>query len=98
MRHGAHCQLPAGHAFCLLPSAHGRRSNVIRVLMIGLPNTGKSTFLAALWHVVQQEDVPGSLVLERFPDGNREYIAALHARWLRCEPVDRTPAPLQRPL
>ena len=60
-----------------------------RIVFIGFPSAGKSTFLAALWHVVETGDVPGSLKLESI-QGDNEYIAMLRSKWLACEPIERT--------
>jgi hypothetical protein len=57
--------------------------------MIGLPSAGKSTFLAALWHVVDSYEIPGSLERGELI-GNREYIEKLRECWLVCEPIQRT--------
>ena len=40
-------------------------------LMMGLPQAGKTTFLAAMWHVLCGDDVNGALKLVRFT-GDRE--------------------------
>lgn len=63
-------------------------------LLVGLPATGKTTFLAALWHVVSNPEVPGSLVLERL-EGDREYLNEIAKAWLRYEPVPRTSGEMQ---
>lgn len=58
-------------------------------LMIGLPEAGKTTFLAALWHVVDSNEVPGSLVLDKF-HSDREYVQRLRDAWIKFQTVDRT--------
>lgn len=62
---------------------------VSKHLMVGLPATGKTTFLAALWHVVESGDVQRSLKLERL-QGDRDYLNWIRERWLCCEPIERT--------
>lgn len=60
-----------------------------RILMVGLPSTGKSTFLAALWHVVESEEIADSLQADHLqPD--REYVNRIRDAWLACEQVPRT--------
>lgn len=59
------------------------------VPMIGLTASGKTTYLAALWHVLQEGDVPGALKLDRFA-GDDQYIHALHAAWLEGKQLART--------
>ena len=58
-------------------------------VMVGLPDTGKSTFLAALCNVVNVGDVPGSLRLERL-EGNRAYVNGIWDDWLRFKKLERT--------
>ena len=64
-------------------------SNVSHV-MIGLPETGKTTFLAALWHVIRNhETVPGALRLAAVR-GDRTYLNRIENQWLACQQIDRT--------
>lgn len=58
-------------------------------LLIGLPNSGKTTFLIALWHVVESGEVPGSLRLIEL-HGNVEHLNTLRREWLACKPLPRT--------
>jgi hypothetical protein len=58
--------------------------------MVGLPGTGKTTFLAALWHVAKTHEVPGSLRLER-RDGDQEYLNRIADQWSKCAALERTP-------
>src|SRR6266508_2314627 len=58
-------------------------------LIVGLPSAGKTTFLAALWHVVEYDGIDASLVLDSL-EGDREYLNEIRGRWLRCEPQRRT--------
>jgi hypothetical protein len=58
--------------------------------MIGLPETGKTTFLAALWHVIRNhEAVPGALRLADVR-GDRTYLNRIEKQWLACLPIERT--------
>lgn len=59
------------------------------VLGIGLPEAGKTTFLAALWHVTESEEVPGALRLEKV-SGNAKHLNGIRNDWLRLERVVRT--------
>lgn len=61
----------------------------MQVLMLGLPSSGKTTFLAALWHVVTAGDVPGSLKLETVGP-HAEYLNSIHADWLNGRQTGRT--------
>ena len=59
-------------------------------LMMGLPKTGKTTFLAALWYVVNHPDeLPLALKLNRL-QGDDSYLNLIQKNWLRFEQVDRT--------
>jgi stage III sporulation protein SpoIIIAA len=55
-------------------------SSASNQLIIGLPETGKTTFLAALWHVVTSEEVNESLRLERL-HGDSKYLNEISAKW-----------------
>src|SRR5262245_55989499 len=59
-------------------------------LMAGLPETGKTTLLAALWHVAKSHEVPGSLRLER-REGDQEYLNRIANSWSKCAELVRTP-------
>lgn len=60
-----------------------------RLIVLGLPAMGKTTFLAALWHVVESREVAGALELVKL-EGNSEYISGLREKWLNCESLGRT--------
>ncbi len=58
-------------------------------LLIGLPSTGKTTFIAALWHTVTSSAMSSSLRLEKL-HGDHEHLNAIRNNWLNCLPVGRT--------
>jgi hypothetical protein len=62
---------------------------VCRLLFIGLPRTGKTTFLAALWHQVDSSEIPEGLHLSEL-HGDREYLNKIRDSWLGCWEIDRT--------
>ena len=62
----------------------------LQCLMIGLPASGKTTFLAALWHVARSHEVGGSMRLER-REGDQEYLNAIAKAWSGCSELPRTP-------
>lgn len=62
----------------------------VRQLMIGLPATGKTTFLAALWHVLRSDEVAGALKLADVR-GDREYLNRIADQWCACDELERTP-------
>ena len=60
-------------------------------LLIGLPSTGKTSFLAALWYMVGQSSVPCGLTLERL-DGSSQYLNQIRDAWSKYKPVPRNKA------
>jgi hypothetical protein len=60
-----------------------------RCLMVGLPRTGKTSFLAALWHVVRSSEVPGSMTLVR-REGSQAYLNQIASQWSQCKELART--------
>lgn len=60
-----------------------------KLLVVGLPRTGKTTFLAALWDVVGSGEVAGSMKLERL-SGDQQHLNDLRDLWADCHEVPRT--------
>ncbi|MYD66557.1 MAG: hypothetical protein F4X26_11360 [Chloroflexi bacterium] len=60
-----------------------------QALLVGLPSSGKTTFLAALWHVIFVRDVDGALELEVL-HAPFDHLNDLTGRWLRFEVANRT--------
>ncbi len=57
-------------------------------VLIGLPNTGKTSFLAALWFMVGQSSARCGLSLERL-DGDSAYLNQIRDAWSNYKPVAR---------
>lgn len=57
--------------------------------MLGLPETGKTTFLAALWHCFQQSHDDLIMELEKI-NGDLDYLNDIRSIWLKCESMPRT--------
>src|SRR5713101_5555724 len=57
--------------------------------VIGLPLAGKTTVLAALWHVVNSGEVDGSLDLEIL-HGDQEYLNEIRDLWADANILERT--------
>ncbi len=57
--------------------------------IIGLPKSGKTTFLAALWHLIDAGEVSTKLVLDELV-GDHQHLNAIVEAWRRCEEVPRT--------
>lgn len=59
------------------------------LLFIGLPGSGKTTFLAALWHVLSDGSGATSLKLTKL-SGDRTYLNQITKEWRECSQVLRT--------
>jgi hypothetical protein len=55
-----------------------------------LPLSGKTTFIAALWHVLESQEIESSFQITALPK-DREYLNAIRDFWLDCKSVERTP-------
>jgi hypothetical protein len=61
-----------------------------KILLCGLPESGKTTFLAALWYLLNNNhEIKTELSLGSFPS-NREYLNRLAEKWCRFKKIDRT--------
>lgn len=60
-----------------------------KLLLVGLETTGKSTYLAALWHCVESPSADTALYAPRLQD-DREYLNRIRDSWLACKEVGRT--------
>lgn len=65
------------------------KPSLLKHLVVGLPRTGKTSFIAALGHVVESGEVPNSLQLVDMGDV-RERVNAISKEWLGYREVDRT--------
>ncbi len=65
------------------------RASSSKQFLIGLPSAGKTTFLAALWHVVETGEVQGALKLSRL-HGEKEYLNKIRNLWADAHPLERT--------
>lgn len=61
------------------------------LLIAGLPASGKTTFIAALWHRVNDPASHSRLRLKSLGDGDRSYLNQIADAWNRHEAVARTP-------
>ena len=64
-------------------------------LVVGLPGTGKTTFLAALWQVVESAEVPDSLIVSEVT-GIRDHLNDIRSTWLNCQELERTKIPAEK--
>lgn len=58
-------------------------------VIIGLPASGKTTFLAALWHLVEAGEVASGLRLDRY-EGDFAYLNKIAEAWRTFQEVPRT--------
>ena len=59
-------------------------------VVCGLPGSGKTTFLAALWHIVQSGETDTCLKLKSLGYGDYEYVNAIRDRWQQGSRQPRT--------
>ena len=68
-----------------------------QVVAMGLPASGRTTFLAAFWHQVESGELPTAFVATRLqPD--REYLTEIRDMWLSYRQIPRTPLGVERSL
>jgi hypothetical protein len=59
------------------------------ILFAGMPSSGKSTYIAALRHLILANDVPCGLELVELSSDNA-HVNRLERDWILCQPVERT--------
>src|SRR6202012_2932063 len=57
--------------------------------IIGMPVSGKTTFLAALWHLITSAELDPTLLLDRL-EGEAHYLNTIVEVWQKCERLPRT--------
>jgi hypothetical protein len=60
------------------------------IVIVGLPESGKTTFLGALWHLITERDIDTALRLENLGRGDSAHLNAIAARWRDAKVQDRT--------
>lgn len=58
-------------------------------LLLGLPSSGKTTFVAAFWHVIQAKEIETVLELAAL-EGDRAQLNRISEQWANGERLDRT--------
>lgn len=66
------------------------REGASDVAIIGLPESGKTTLLAALWHTVREKGACTSLTFADLSQGNYEHLNTLAKRWRAGKRQQRT--------
>ncbi|WP_233874692.1 TRAFAC clade GTPase domain-containing protein [Paraburkholderia adhaesiva] len=59
------------------------------LLVVGIPNSGKSTFIAALRHLLLADEVPTDLCLVGL-SAHEAHLNKLEKEWLDCRRIERT--------
>src|SRR6266542_791354 len=62
------------------------------IVICALPDSGKKTFLAALWHVVTAQEVATKLRLHSLRDGDAAHLNEIAGRWRNARVQERTKA------
>lgn len=60
------------------------------VVIIGLPESGKTTFLGALWHLVTAREILTALRFHNLRSGDVAHLNAIAARWREARVQERT--------
>lgn len=63
--------------------------NTKSLIICGLPESGKTTFLAALAHIICSEDIDSQLKFNGIAK-DRAYLNQLEKKWLACQSMERT--------
>lgn len=64
-------------------------SQAKKCLVVGLQDTGKSSYIAAFWMIERHETPDHLLTFNKWPD-NTQYLDAIGDNWLKQEPVTRS--------
>ena len=70
-------------------------SSHVKVLVIGLPRAGKTTYLAAFWHLLLSEEVADALQMAELQP-SREHLNNITALWRQWKKIARTALPKER--
>ena len=60
------------------------------VVVLGLPGSGKTTFLAALWHIVTERDINTKLSFAGLQAGDSAHLNEIARRWRNAVVQERT--------
>src|SRR5258708_4059980 len=59
------------------------------IAVLGLPESGKTTFLAALWYFLDNHSIPEALKLEKL-EGDWSHLNEIRRLWVDVKPLERT--------
>jgi hypothetical protein len=60
------------------------------VVVMGLPGSGKTTYLAALWHLVSEAEIDSRLRYVSLRAGNADHLHEIATRWREAKKQERT--------
>lgn len=60
------------------------------VVVMGLPGSGKTTYLAALWHLVSEGEIDSKLQYVSLRAGNVDHLHEIATRWREARKQERT--------
>jgi hypothetical protein len=60
------------------------------IVICGLPESGKTTFLAALWHLVTSKEISTSMAFESLRNGDVKFLNEIAERWRSAKVQERT--------
>ncbi len=60
------------------------------VVVMGLPGSGKTTYLAALWHLVSEGEIESKLKYVSLRAGNADHLHEIATRWREAQKQERT--------
>ena len=60
------------------------------ILFSGLPDSGKTTFIAALWYFIFYSSGKDEYTFDTLEDSEQEYLNTISLSWASCEKVIRT--------
>lgn len=67
-----------------------------QILCCGLPGSGKTTYLAALWHLVSERELPTVLGFHSLGSGDNLHLNNIAARWRNAQAQIRTEVAAER--
>jgi len=60
------------------------------IVICGLPESGKTTFLAALWHIVTAREIQTTLRFHSLRSGDSKYLNEIATKWRSAKVQERT--------
>lgn len=66
------------------------KTQVVSISIIGLPGSGKTTFLAALWELVNERRSPKALKFHSIGDNDQSYLRKIVRVWRSAKEQART--------